>query len=502
MPGSLTNRLLSWIDAGLAALGQAFIDGWSRVERSYRRPFSRLALRLKFAFYPLLALGAIAWLGWDWSARAHRSTSAENAIFDTVDAVAADRAGAVRRAWSSSRSTNARSSIPRARRRRLAVEPAAPRGPARRSSIAPASRAVGYDVLFTDPSQDDPGGDRTLEAMAEGGAGRFVFASTRLHPDYDAGSPLRASQAPGAFALDAATRRDDPEGRAAAAVRRGDGAIQRDRQRHAQRRRRAARHAAARNRRRLGRAVAAVAPGHDGRAETAGHVSRRRCAPTGASDTRLPHVSAADLLTAASRSAATRRRRCPTLKDRVALVGYTASGLNDAKPTPVDPVMPGVEVHGRSDRSAGRRQRDPVAAGMAEVRARRRCSSLLTAFAFFRGEPATDIDSVFVATNLVLLSAAFVGLTFFGLFFDIFASVGFVSLVFGLCRMYAAIQRGRAVGNGDFLPEFDPAHAIAGSRSRACASCPTRSSSARPPRGAGANTVAGCGASCTRAAMR
>ena len=26
------------------------------------------------------------------------------------------------------------------------------------------------------------------------------------------------------------------------------------------------------------------------------------------------------------------------------LVGYTASGLNDAKPTPVDPVMPGVEV--------------------------------------------------------------------------------------------------------------------------------------------------------------
>ena len=28
----------------------------------------------------------------------------------------------------------------------------------------------------------------------------------------------------------------------------------------------------------------------------------------------------------------------------MALVGYTASGLNDAKPTPVDPVMPGVEV--------------------------------------------------------------------------------------------------------------------------------------------------------------
>jgi hypothetical protein len=42
-------------------------------------------------------------------------------------------------------------------------------------------------------------------------------------------------------------------------------------------------------------------------------------------------------------------------------------------------------------------------------------------------------------------------------FFDIFASIGFVSLCFGLCRMYAGVQRGRAVGNGDFRAEFDPA---------------------------------------------
>ena len=80
----------------------------------------------------------------------------------------------------------------------------------------------------------------------------------------------------------------------------------------------------------------------------------------------------------------------------------------------------------------------------------------LTTFAFYRGEPATDIDSIFVAANLTMLSAAFVGLTFFGFFFDIFASIGFVSLIFGLCRLYAGVQRGRAVGNGDFLPEFAP----------------------------------------------
>src|SRR6185295_12245375 len=72
------------------------------------------------------------------------------------------------------------------------------------------ARAVGYDVLMTDPSKDDPDGDRTLEAMVAGGAGRFVFAATRLHPDYDEGSPLRASQAPSAFAL-ASDPQSDPK---------------------------------------------------------------------------------------------------------------------------------------------------------------------------------------------------------------------------------------------------------------------------------------------------
>ena len=42
------------------------------------------------------------------------------------------------------------------------------------------------------------------------------------------------------------------------------------------------------------------------------------------------------------------------------------------------------------------------------------------------------------------------------MFFDIFAAIGFVSLVFGLCRSYAATQRGRAVGNDDYRPQFDP----------------------------------------------
>ena len=131
-----------------------------------------------------------------------------------------------------------------------------------------------------------------------------------------------------------------------------------------------------------------------------------------------------------------------------------ASGLNDAKPTPVDPVMPGVEVMAEATEAliADSGIRTPPA-GMKYVIAM--LFVVLTTFAFYPGDPHTDIDSAFVAANLLLLGAAFIGLTFFGFFFDIFASVGFVNLVFGLCRLYAGIQRGRAVGNGDYLPEYD-----------------------------------------------
>jgi hypothetical protein len=174
-------------------------------------------------------------------------------------------------------------------------------------------------------------------------------------------------------------------------------------------------------------------------------------------ETRLPRVSAADLLNEGNAVCRAATAPMPELKDRIVLVGFTASGLNDAKPTPVDPVMPGVEVMAEATEAliANSGIRTPPT-GLKYLLAV--MFVLLTTFAFYRGEPGPDIDSAFVAANLLLLGAAFVGLTFYGFFFDVFASVGFVSLVFGLCRLYAGIQRGRAVGNGDYLPEYDPLH--------------------------------------------
>jgi CHASE2 domain-containing sensor protein len=452
MLGRLKKRVLLWIDAGMTALGHRFIDGWTKVERSYRRPFSRLALQLKFAFYPLLAVGAIVWLGWDWT-HARSLSSAEDAIFDRVvqwrpfEPTSSGRVVVVEIDECSIEYFRAKGEggWPWSRQRHADLLDRLDRA---------GIDAVGFDVLFIDRSQVDPTGDQVLEAMAEGGAGRFIFESTRLHPDYDAGSPLRASLAPGAFALTPHPRNDPkvalllPYGEAMARfsaianVTRDQAGVLRD----------------IPLREAAGDWALPSLPLRLAMAVTPQVLQQYSASvrPNWRAESRLPRISAADLLAGGAPVCRDAKTPAPPLQNRVALIGYTAAGLNDAKPTPVDPVMPGVEVMAEATEalianSAIRVPPEGLKYLLAVVLV------VLTTLAFYRGEPATDIDSSFVAANLLLFSAAFVGLTFFSFFFDIFASVGFVNLVFGLCRLYAGIQRGRAVGNGDFLREFDPA---------------------------------------------
>ncbi len=452
MPGKLISRALSWLDASLAALGDGFIRGWTRVERSYKRPLSRFSAWLKFAFYPLLAIGAIVWLGWDWS-HDRSLNSAEDAIFDRViqwrpfEPKPSGRVIVVEIDECSIEYFRSRGEggWPWTRQRHADLLDLLDRA---------GVRAVGFDVLFTDASQDDPVGDRTLEAMAAGGAGRFLFGSTRLHPDYDAGSSLRASQAPGAFELKPRPQ-DDPK----VALLLPFGEVM-------------ARNSAILNVARNVDGILRDIPLRESAGDWALPSLPLRLAMTAMSrspqtlpatvrpnwreDSRLPRVSAADLLSGDKSVCRNATAASPELTGRVVLVGYTAAGLNDAKPTPVDPVMPGVEVLAEATEAliADSAIRAPPAWLKYVLAA---LLSVLTAFAFYRGEPATDIDSIFVATNLALLAAAFIGLTFFGFFLDIFAGVAFISLNFGLCRVYAGVQRGRAVGHGDYLPEYDPA---------------------------------------------
>ncbi len=439
--------LLSWLEAGSAWLGYTFVDRWGRLERFYRRRYAWAALRLGFAFYPLFAACALGWLAWDWT-HARNLDSAEDAIFDQVIklrpwepapsgqvvVVEIDDCSLARIGpwpWSRQQHADLLDALDRA-----------------------GVRAVGYDVLFPERSPDDPMGDGILDAMAEGGAGRFVFGATRAPEEFDAAAgAIPVSQAPNAFKVSPQAATPGPRialllpyGAAMAKhsalldmTRDTDGVI-----RDVPLRKDIGGWALPS----LSLQVAAAASGRPASSFPAALRVNWR------SHARLPYVSAADLIEGAPvcRDA---KEALPPLRGRSVFVGYTAAGLNDAKPTPVNPATPGVEVHAEAAEALLAHS----AIWMPPTGFKYLLAALLiglTGLVFFRGEPAWEMDAIFVASTLVLVAAAFVGLGAFGVFFDIFAALGFVSLCFGLCRIYAATQRGHAIGNDDYRPQFDP----------------------------------------------
>ncbi|TAK39518.1 MAG: CHASE2 domain-containing protein [Lysobacteraceae bacterium] len=444
------DRLESTIEATLARLGFAFVTRWGAIERGYRRPYARLALRLRFVAYPLLALAALAWLGWDWS-HDRKLASAENAIFDqviTMRPFEPARSGRVVVVEIDDCSieyyrNRGEGGWPWSRQRHAELLDALDRA---------GVRAAGYDVQFIERSNTDPMGDEILEAMAAGGAGRFVFGST-LPPQSFAGEDnvVPVSQAPGAFAI------ASPPGPAQGilllapygeAMRAHSALLDADRDadglvRDVVLRREFGDWALPS----ISLAVAAAATGvQPASYPRTVRINWRTRHP-------MPYVSAADLIE--GKQVCDRKAAPPGLQGTLAMVGYTAAGLNDAKPTPVNPAMPGVQVHAEAIEALV----DGSAIWMPPASFKYLLAALLvalTGFVFWRGEPSWDMDAIFVAGNLVLLLAAFIGLTAFGVFFDIFAALAFVSLVFGLCRSYAATQRGRAIGNDDYRPQFNP----------------------------------------------
>src|SRR5690242_759592 len=107
----------------------------------------------------------------------------------------------------------------------------------------------------------------------------------------------------------------------------------------------------------------------------------------------MPYVSAADLLAG---KPVCGDPKAPPLRGAVVLLGHTAAGISDAKPTPVNAAMPGVEVWAEATdallHDGGIRM--PPTAFKYLLAA---LLVLLTAYAFWRGEPHEDVDSIFVA---------------------------------------------------------------------------------------------------------
>ena len=443
-------RLASTIDSAMAAASLRFIEAWAVVERGYRRPLAWVSQKLGFAFYPLLALAMAGALAWDWQ-HGRTLAEAEDAVFDhviswrpfepvpggrTVVVEIDDCSIAYYRArgeggwpWSRERHADLLDGLDRA-----------------------GVRTIGVDILFADRFRDDPAGDALLDAVAAGGGGRFIFAATRLHADFDAAATLHAHEVPGAFRLDGTAAVPGPavaliqpygEGLAMHSglvnIQRGSDGVLRD----------VRLYEAAGG---WGMPSLALRLAQAGGADTGAAVAARGgdLRINWRERSRLPYASAADVIQGEPVCGSA----LPQLDGTLAVVGHTAAGINDAKPTPVDMAMPGVEILAEAVEAlvAGTWIRMPPAWLKYLLAAALVCFSC---FVFWRGDPHSDVDPVFVALNLLLLAVAFAGLSFFGWFIDIFASLGYGALCFGLCRGYSAVQRGRASGNTDYLPAYD-----------------------------------------------
>lgn len=452
MAGSLGYRVRSAIDSAMAGASVRFMDAWAVVERGYRRPLSWCSQRLRFAFYPLLALAMLGGLAWDWQ-HGRSLDAAEDAVFDRIiglrplEPVPTGRTVVIEIDDCSIEYYRARGEggWPWRRERHADLLDALDRA---------GVRAVGIDILFADRTLDDSAGDALLEAVAEGGGGRFVFAATRLHTDFDASASLRADAVPGAFRL---TPRATAPGPGVAmiqpygeAMARHSGLVNIQR----------GRDGVLRDVRLYEAAGGWAMPALPLRlAHAAGADTRTAVAARGGDlrinwreRTQLPYASAADLIEGAPVCG----QALPSLGGAVAVVGHTAAGINDAKPTPVDMAMPGVMILAEATEALVADSWIRMPPGWLKY-ALAGILVLLSCFVFWRGEPHKDVDPVFVALNLTLLAIALAGLTFFGWFVDIFASLGYGALCFAVCRGYAAVQRGRAAGNSDYLPEYDPA---------------------------------------------
>ena len=199
MSGKIRNWLTDAVDSAMAGASVRFMDAWAVVERGYRRPLAWCSQRLGFAFYPLLALVMIGALAWDWQ-HGRSLADAEDAVFDRViswrpfEPVPSGRTAVIEIDDCSIEYYRARGEggWPWSRERHADLLDALDRA---------GVRAAGIDILFADRAQSDPAGDALLDAVAAAGDGRFIFAATRLHPDFDGSAALRAAHVPGAFRL-------------------------------------------------------------------------------------------------------------------------------------------------------------------------------------------------------------------------------------------------------------------------------------------------------------
>ena len=432
-----------------------FIKTWGLWERAFGRTSAAFASRMRFGFFPVMTVIALALIAWDfyglppdWQGN-HALSSAEDSLFDSViarrpvDPASSGRVIVAEIDECSIKYFEKKGETgwpwPRDRHADLLT------------AIADAgATAVGYDVLFLDKQTGQAGSDDMLMQVAGSGAPMFFGANyggldptgpptskVNLWPNAlplvakPVDTPRISMQAPFGEAMAKRSGYLDI-GRAGDGVLRdfdvwqkaGDWAVP---------------------------SLSALVAAQATHRKFTDFPQRIRLNWRTKEQDRLPVISAANLLP--DEHANCPGPKIPDLKGKIVMVGYVASGINDFKPTPIDSQMAGVVLQAEAvedliSSSYIRMPADGFKYGLAAVLV------ILIGFSFWRGEPSQDIDAVFTATNVALTAIAMLTLTFTTFFFDIFTSIGTSLTFFGICRTYLAGMRGRALGNDDHVAEL------------------------------------------------
>ena len=369
MRRSWVNTVMSWADALMASSAHAFIEFWTRVERAYKRPSSRPGLSPEVRVLPAAGhrRARMAGLGLHPRPVARLGRGRD---LRPGHPLAPDRAETF---GPRGRRRNRRlldRTFPGTRRRRLALEPATPCGPARRSSIAPVCAPSATTCCSRKPRRRIPSATPRSKRWPKAATVDSCSDPRACIPTWTTNPARRRWRRRPVRSGSHRDAQRQSAHRAAAALRKGDVDAQRAARHHPRIRWRDPRHTAARAVRRLGVAVAAAAAGVERDRTRAGDVSRPPCASTGAS-IRNCRRSAPPTCSKARPSVAIRDEPLPPMQGprrarRLQRIGpqrhqADAGGRGDAR-------RRGAR---RGDRGAGQRQRDLDAADLGEIRARR-----------------------------------------------------------------------------------------------------------------------------------
>jgi CHASE2 domain-containing sensor protein len=439
----------------LELASDVFLKIWSRWERAYGRTSSAIASLMRFGFFPTATVIVLGWLLWDYGVAgyggAQQLSSAEDSLFDSIIArrpIDPKSSGRVLVAEIDECSIayfekKGETGWPWPRDRHADLL----------TALGDAGvTAVGYDVMFLDKQTTQTQSDDMLLQVARLGAPAF-FGASYDPPASDTPPTSTVDRWPTALPL-VAKPKDTP----IASMKLPFGDAMRKRSGNLN----------------IVRAGDGVMRDFDVwqqagdwgvpsmAALVAAQVTHRKFTDFPQSirlnwrtkkQNRLQIVHAVDLLPDEHTPCLEAGQKLPDLKGKIVMVGYVASGINDYKPTPIDSQMAGVELQAEAVENliSSSYIRSPANGFKYALAA---LMVVLIGFQFWRGEPSQDIDAVFTAINLGITLIAVLCLTFSTYFFDIFAAVGVGVGFFGICRIYLAGMRGRALGNDDHVEEL------------------------------------------------